>query len=62
MEMVTTERHLLNKLLATLHKCDPDILVGHNFMGFTLDVLLHRMKACGVDKFWSKIGRLRRAR
>ncbi len=41
---------------------DPDVLVGHNFIGFTLDVLLHRMKSHKMEKSWSKIGRLRRTR
>ncbi|KAJ3196293.1 hypothetical protein HK101_009401 [Irineochytrium annulatum] len=38
---------------------DPDIIVGHNFTGVYLDVLLHRMKSNKVDH-WSKLGRLRR--
>ena len=42
-----------------MYRFDPDVIVGHNFLGFDLDVLLHRMKACKADG-WSKIGRLRR--
>ena len=42
-------------------RIDADIIVGHNFVGFTLDVLLHRMKECKVTE-WSKLGRLRRSR
>jgi len=38
---------------------DPDIIIGHNFVGFHLDVLLHRMRALSVDG-WSRLGRLRR--
>ena len=40
-----------------LQRYDPDILVGHNFLGFDLSILLNRMKACKVDS-WSRIGRL----
>jgi DNA polymerase elongation subunit (family B) len=29
-----------------VHMIDPDVIVGHNFMGFGLDVLLHRMDQC----------------
>lgn len=34
--------------------------MGHNFIGFDLDVLLHRMKHHKVEN-WSRIGRLRRS-
>jgi DNA polymerase alpha subunit A len=44
-----------------IHRSDPDIIVGHNFIGVDLDILLHRMKANKVT-FWSKIGRLRRTK
>ena len=60
LEMVQNERHLLNLFISMLHKLDPDVLVGHNFIGFSLDVLLHRFKALKIDLQWSKIGRLRR--
>lgn len=56
-EQAKNEKSLLNYFIAMLQRHDPDILVGHNFLGFDLGVLLHRMKACKVD-FWSKIGRL----
>lgn len=39
--------------------CDPDIIVGHNFAGFDLDVLLHRMKALNIQH-WHRLGRLKR--
>ncbi|KAJ1917120.1 DNA-directed DNA polymerase alpha catalytic subunit pol1 [Mycoemilia scoparia] len=58
-EIHKNERSLLSYILALLYKFDPDVVVGHNFLGFDLDVLLHRMKACRVEG-WSKIGRLRR--
>jgi DNA polymerase alpha subunit A len=56
---VRAERVLLNNLLATIQRYDPDIIVGHEFAGVTLDVLLHRMKELKVD-FWSRIGRVQR--
>jgi DNA polymerase alpha subunit A len=46
---------------AKLNLDDPDVIVGHNFLGFDLDVLLHRMKAHNVDG-WSRLGRLRRTK
>ncbi|KAF9984327.1 DNA-directed DNA polymerase alpha catalytic subunit pol1 [Modicella reniformis] len=54
-----SERLLLNLLLARIRKTDPDVILGHNFVGFDLDVLLHRMKHTKADN-WSSIGRLRR--
>ncbi|KAG0300532.1 DNA-directed DNA polymerase alpha catalytic subunit pol1 [Dissophora globulifera] len=54
-----SERALLNLLLAHIRSTDPDVIVGHNFVGFDLDVLLHRMKHAKADH-WSSIGRLRR--
>lgn len=56
-EQTRNERALLHYLIAMLQRHDPDILVGHNFLGFDLGVLLNRMRACRVD-FWSKLGRL----
>lgn len=59
MHKLPTERGLLNVLLARIINTDPDVIVGHNFVGFDLDVLLHRMKHNKADH-WSRIGRLRR--
>ncbi|ORX60398.1 hypothetical protein DM01DRAFT_1380740 [Hesseltinella vesiculosa] len=50
---------LLNYLTAQIQRYDPDVIVGHDFSGFTLDILLRRMKDLQVP-FWDKIGRLRR--
>ncbi|KAG5643370.1 hypothetical protein DXG03_001018 [Asterophora parasitica] len=55
------ERMLLSSLLMTIYKADPDVIVGHEFLGVSLDVLLHRMRDLKVD-YWSRIGRFRRAR
>lgn len=36
-------------------------MIGHNFLGFDLDVLLHRMSPSGCNVAnWSLLGRLRR--
>ncbi|KAI8870371.1 hypothetical protein GQ42DRAFT_162767 [Ramicandelaber brevisporus] len=56
----SSEAALLNWVLATLGKLDPDVIVSHNFFGHDLDVLLHRVKALGINSTnWSKLGRLR---
>ncbi|KAJ2960289.1 hypothetical protein NQZ79_g4309 [Umbelopsis isabellina] len=55
-----TELALLNLLIAKLHVHDPDVIVGHNFAGFDLDILLHRMKALNTHH-WHKLGRLKRS-
>ncbi|KAF5385769.1 hypothetical protein D9615_002206 [Tricholomella constricta] len=55
------ERMLLSSLLMTIYKADPDVIVGHDFLGVSLDVLLHRMRDLKVDH-WSRVGRFRRAR
>ncbi|XP_031439703.1 DNA polymerase alpha catalytic subunit [Clupea harengus] len=59
-EIAGTERALLGFFLAKMHKIDPDVLVGHDILGFDLEVLLQRISVCKVPH-WSKIGRLRRA-
>lgn len=45
---------------AAIHKADPDVIVGHDFLGVSLDVLLHRMRELKADH-WSRIGRFRRS-
>ncbi|EED77339.1 predicted protein, partial [Postia placenta Mad-698-R] len=55
------ERMLLNNLLVTIHKADPDAIVGHEVLGVSLDVLLHRMRDLKADH-WSRIGRFRRSK
>ncbi|KAF8739169.1 DNA polymerase alpha catalytic subunit, partial [Rhizoctonia solani] len=58
---MANEKMLLNNLLATLHKHDPDVIVGHEFSGFTLDVLLLRMRELKLEH-WSRLGRFRRSK
>ncbi|CAG8628060.1 15156_t:CDS:10, partial [Dentiscutata erythropus] len=59
---LTLERNeysLLNRFLAIIKRNDPDVLVGHNIIGFELPILLQRMEALKV-RDWSWIGRLHR--
>ena len=44
---------------ATIHRFDPDVIIGHEFSGVTLDVLLHRLRELKADH-WSRLGRFRR--
>eukprot|EP00039_Didymoeca_costata_P010754 m.145616 g.145616 ORF g.145616 m.145616 type:complete len:1518 (-) comp14951_c0_seq3:205-4758(-) len=59
MELCMSERALLGYVMAKIAKIDPDVIVGHNILGFDLDVLLHRIKANNIPH-WSRIGRYRR--
>ncbi|KAJ7230554.1 DNA polymerase family B-domain-containing protein [Mycena pura] len=58
---VKNERMLLSSLLHAIYKADPDVIVGHDFLGVSLDVLLHRMKELKADH-WSRLGRFRRSK
>ncbi|XP_042900915.1 DNA polymerase alpha catalytic subunit isoform X2 [Parasteatoda tepidariorum] len=58
-ERVDSERSLLIYFLAKLQKIDPDVIVGHDVLGFDLDVLLHRLVTNKTPN-WSRIGRLKR--
>lgn len=51
------------RTMSTVHiyQADPDVIVGHEFSGVTLDVLLHRMRDLKADA-WSRIGRFKRDR
>jgi DNA polymerase alpha subunit A len=60
-EQCENERALLNYVVARLQQFDPDVIVGHNFYGFHLDVLLHRMRKHNTAN-WSRLGRLKRSR
>lgn len=57
LELAKNERAVLTYLVARIYRLDPDVIVGHNFLGFDLGVLLHRMRANKVD-YWSRLGRL----
>jgi DNA polymerase Pol2 len=56
---VRTERELLNLTLIQIQRADPDVIVGHEFLGTVLEILLTRMKELKADH-WSRIGRIRR--
>ena len=58
-QTVKAERALLNSLLATIQRHDPDVIVSHNFLGNTFEALLYRMRELKADH-WSRIGRFRR--
>ncbi|KAJ7574363.1 hypothetical protein C8J56DRAFT_839134 [Mycena floridula] len=58
---MANERMLLNNLLVTIYKADPDVIVGHDFLGVSLDILLHRMRELKADH-WSRLGRFRRSK
>ncbi|WOO77500.1 DNA polymerase alpha catalytic subunit [Vanrija pseudolonga] len=58
-QAVKAERALLNSLLATIGRLDPDVIVGHNFLGSGFEALLYRLKELKADQ-WSRIGRFRR--
>ena len=48
-----------NSFAAKIQVLDPDVLMSHNFIGFDLDVLLHRMSHFKIFN-WSILGRLKR--
>eukprot|EP01119_Soliformovum_irregulare_P023736 TRINITY_DN8358_c0_g1_i2.p1 TRINITY_DN8358_c0_g1~~TRINITY_DN8358_c0_g1_i2.p1 ORF type:complete len:1084 (-),score=366.25 TRINITY_DN8358_c0_g1_i2:41-3124(-) len=60
-QVFQSERALLQEFVKRVTDVDPDIFVGHSFIGFDLDVLLHRMEKCKVFG-WSVLGRLKRTR
>lgn len=51
------ECNLLMWITSTIKEVDPDMLIGHNFVGFTLNTLLQRMQELRVSD-WSALGRL----
>lgn len=56
-EILPNEAALLNNFTAKLIQLDPDSLLGHDMLGFGLDLLLARMAARRTRK-WSCLGRL----
>ncbi len=58
-QTVKAERALLNSLLATIQRHDPDVIIGHSFLGNTFEALLYRMKELKADH-WSRLGRFTR--
>ncbi|KAG8945626.1 DNA-directed DNA polymerase alpha catalytic subunit pol1 [Tulasnella sp. 424] len=58
---VKNEKALLSSLLTVIKTRDPDVIVGHEFLGVYLDVILMRLKQLKVEP-WSCIGRFRRSK
>lgn len=56
--LCNTNREMLNFIFTTIGAMDPDVFIGHNIIGYDLDVLLHLAKKAN-DNNWSKLGRLR---
>ena len=55
-----SERALLSYLLTRIQNIDPDIIIGHDVVGFDLEVLLHRTVTNKIPN-WSRLGRLKRS-
>ncbi|KAL0275791.1 UNVERIFIED_CONTAM: hypothetical protein PYX00_003535 [Menopon gallinae] len=55
-----TERSLINFFLTKLFVIDPDVVVGHDLYGFTIDTLIYRIENMKISN-WSRLGRLRRS-
>jgi DNA polymerase alpha subunit A len=51
----------INKKPAIYHRADPDVIIGHDFLGVSLDILLHRLRELKIDH-WSRISRFRRSK
>ena len=60
LEKASSERELLSLFLTKIQKMDPDVIIGHDIMGFDLEVLVHRMSVNKIAH-WSRLGRLRRS-
>lgn len=59
-DVVNSEREMLNLFMAKFHHMDPDIIVGHDIFDFDLDVLMSRL-TYHKTSMWSKLGRLKRS-
>jgi DNA polymerase alpha subunit A len=59
--VLNNERSMLNLLMTQIKNFDPDVLLGHNIIGFDLDIMMHRMASLKVAQ-WSKLGRLKLSR
>lgn len=56
--LCNTNRDMLSFIFTTIGATDPDVFIGHNIIGYDLDVLLHLAKKTN-DSNWSRLGRLR---
>ncbi|KAF8323497.1 DNA polymerase alpha catalytic subunit [Cantharellus anzutake] len=57
----TSERALMGTLLAQIHRHDPDIIIGHEFISTHLEIILQRARELKTEH-WSRLGRVRRAK
>lgn len=61
LQCMHNERAMLTRFMAQIGVWDPDVIVGHNALGFDLEILLTRCVDHKLPgKIWSKIGRWRR--
>ena len=61
LQRMHNERAMLTRFMAQIGVWDPDVIVGHNALGFDLEILLTRCVDHKLPgKIWSKIGRWRR--
>ncbi|TIC20656.1 hypothetical protein E3Q13_00361 [Wallemia mellicola] len=58
-EPMRNEKAVLSNILASVQRHDPDVLVGHDLLGESLEILLNRMNEMKIPN-WSKMGRVRR--
>jgi DNA polymerase, archaea type len=50
------EPELLQALNAAIHRCDPDVIIGHNIFRFDLDYIGRRARMLGVRLDWGRNG------
>jgi len=51
-----TEPEMLEALNEAIHRCDPDVIVGHNIFRFDLEYLGKRAKLHGIRLTWGRNG------
>jgi DNA polymerase elongation subunit (family B) len=53
---VLSEPELLRALNAAIHRCDPDVIIGHNVFRFDLDYIGRRARMHGIRLDWGRNG------
>ncbi|MBL0225788.1 MAG: DNA polymerase II [Geobacteraceae bacterium] len=53
---VLSEPELLRALTETIHRCDPDVIIGHNIFRFDLDYIGRRARLHGIVLDWGRNG------
>lgn len=53
---VLSEPELLRALNAAIHRCDPDVIIGHNIFRFDLDYIGRRARMHGIRLDWGRNG------